>query len=176
MANNISKELFKAEEVRERLKEIRKEKGVGWLKMSEVIDIVYETIRNFESGKTDKPRLKVIKPLFLEYGISLDYIVFGIEPKYIHIDDMSRCEKAQRDIGVRLYLLRGKTSHEQLAKELGICKRTIVRYENATSRRKEETKIKNSTFINGDNFSIDFLCRYSKHFKKSLNFIVFGIE
>ena len=129
MAHSTSEKYFNAKEAGKRLMEIRKEMD---LSRDAIIDYSYvtpETYKNFELGNVDSPRLKILKYCFKEFGISLDYIAFGIGPKYIHIDDMSSCEKAERNIGARLGLLRGGISQKQLAQELGICKRTIVKFE-----------------------------------------------
>lgn len=59
-----------------RIRKLRKSKSLTMEEMAEVFDVSYQSVSNWEHGKS-VPSLRKIGELRVYFGVSADYILFG---------------------------------------------------------------------------------------------------
>ncbi len=82
MAMNVGLDssIFLSMTLNERLKALRTAKGIGQAEVAAIADVAIPTVSEWESGKKNPKRENLVK-LAEYYGVTLDYIVQGIEVK-----------------------------------------------------------------------------------------------
>lgn len=118
-------------ETGKRLKEIRKEKGLSQEKMSRALEIKRTVYSKFELGENNVPEKHLIK--FSEtFGISLNWLLRGIGPKYIEDID----EKVFGNYGQEVMEMFDALSKDEsmMHKVLGFyCKEKTLRSQGCTA-------------------------------------------
>lgn len=117
-------------EFKDRLKQLRKEKHMTQVKLSEMLNYGYTAIANYESGR-NQPSISDLKKIASIFNVSMDYLlgVNDIRHPYV-IDD----ETAEFNEFRRYYALLSEDGKSELMRYM----RYLVYKENTPSAQKDE--------------------------------------
>lgn len=73
--------LYDFEEMIERIKKIKKEKGLTNKQLSELADVPYGTLNKILGSETKEPSINAIIKISIALGVSADYIINGTKEK-----------------------------------------------------------------------------------------------
>lgn len=107
--------------MKDRFRELRKEKGLTLVEFSKSVDFSYSTISDVENGLRN-PTARLLANIAKTYpDISLRWLLLGTESMYLVGDSTMRNGDVKSFAQKVNYLLRSKgTSQSELAKKLGV--------------------------------------------------------
>ncbi len=120
----------------EKIKDLRKSKGLNKRQMSELLEMPYTTYNNYETG-TREPNSDVLKKISKTFGVSVDYLIDNT--------DFIRENPIQNGgIGTRIKQRREELGYTQpqLAELVGVSKGAIGNYESNVSSPNENILLK----------------------------------
>ena len=127
--------------ISERLRKAREEKNITQTKVSKVLGISNKTLSGYERGVSE-PDLKTIVLLANFYGVSVDYLVGN---STFNCRDVSKLRMVRVESGL---------SQDEVAKNLGISRDTLSKYETGELEPNVDTLVK---LANMYHVSIDYL-------------------
>jgi transcriptional regulator with XRE-family HTH domain len=65
----------------QRLKELRKERGLTQEELSKYSGVSFPTISRYENGQRDEPKLTILKTLANYFGVTIDYMAGDTDVK-----------------------------------------------------------------------------------------------
>ena len=94
-------DLIKKEELKDRIKKLRKEKGLTQFELAEMLHVTDKAVSKWETGDGN-PEITILIELARVFGVSVDYLLIGKEaPKEIII--MSKIELCCKEDNVELF-------------------------------------------------------------------------
>jgi transcriptional regulator with XRE-family HTH domain len=103
----------------QRLKELRKERGLTQDELSKLSGISFPTISRYEKGKRDEPKLTILKTLANYFDVTIDYLVGDTDIKETNFtsDEIARIFNKLDDDDKRILMDLGKTLLKKEGKE-----------------------------------------------------------
>lgn len=155
----------------EKIKDLRKSKGLNKRQMSELLEMPYTTYNNYETG-TREPNSDVLKKISKTFGVSVDYLIDNTD--FIRENPMRN-----GSIGTRIKQRREELGYTQpqLAELVGVSKGAIGNYESNISSPNENILFKlfdvlqcDANFLYQDNIKTEtsnfFTEEEKQHIKK----------
>lgn len=100
-----------------RLKDLRKKKGLNQTEMGEVLGVTLNTVFNIESGKSDMPS-EMLKKASEFFEVSTDYLITGKE-------STGEISEEEREV---LTAMREDTAFKKVAIEAAKAKKKVINY------------------------------------------------
>jgi transcriptional regulator with XRE-family HTH domain len=95
----------------QRLKELRKERGLTQGELSKLSGISFPTISRYEGGKRDEPKLTILKTLANYFDVTIDYLAGDTDIKDINFtsEEIGRIFNNLDDDGKKILMDLAKT-------------------------------------------------------------------